>query len=299
MPKVHSLLVVLALGTALLVRPAPAHACSCSRPGVEVSPGAGLAAPTNTVVRVSWWVGEVTIDETTLVIAPASKDGKERKSKKDKAREKDKGQAAATIEVEQTAITAGKQRTVTLRPKAPLAPETRYEVRAAAAAGEKPGVVGEFTTAQAADDTPPEWAGIGKASYVHTPAICCNCSTDDPYAQLDLVDADKTSDDLTPPVSLVYGVWIDDGKPFDAGALPAVIARPWSGKLFLGRKSECAPANFDLPTKAATVKLRVAPIDLAGHVGKPVNVAIEVPKPKEPAKPPAGAAKPAPVKKAP
>ncbi len=267
MPKVRLLLSLVALGAGLLVRPAPSHACSCARPGVEVTPGAGVAAPTNTVVRVSFLVGEVILDESTLVLQPAGKDGKPLKD-------------AKPIEVDTQAITAGKQRTVTLRPRTPLAPETRYEVRAAAAAGEKTGVVGELTTGKGTDDKAPEWAGVGKATYVHTPAICCNCSTGDAYAQIDLIDAEKSSDDTTPPVALVYGVWPapDEGKKLDPAAAPLTLVRPWSGKLYLGHKSMCSPANYVFPVKGntKTVTMWIAPIDLAGRVGKPVSVTIDL-----------------------
>jgi hypothetical protein len=308
MPKVLSsaALLVPVLVSALCVRPAPAYACSCSRPGVEVTPGAGLAAPTNTVVRVSWWVGEVKIDESTLAIVPAGKDGKDSKDAKKKSDRKKKSKkdadadapaetaaadASGIIELERSALTAGQQRTVVLRPKAPLLADTRYEVRAAAVAGEKDGVIGEFTTGKAADDKVPEWSGVGKAAYVHAAAVCCNCSTSDPYLQIDLVDEKKTMDDLTPPAALVYGVWVDDGKPFDATVVPLALVRSWSGKLYLGRKSECAPANYVFSGKPGPVKLRVAPVDLAGHVGKPLALTIDVPKEGAPAP----AAKPAPT----
>jgi hypothetical protein len=270
---------------ALVARPPSALACECSRPGVEVSPGAGVAAPTNTVVRVSWWVGEVKIEESTLLVQPAGaeKDRSKKKSRKDKGKSAEP--AAAAIEVEASAATAGQIRTVTLRPKAPLLPATRYEVRVASVAGEKTGVIGEFTTGAAADATPPAWAGVTKATYVHEPAVCCNCSTDDPYAQIDLTDGARTKDDATPATALVYGVWLDDGSKLEAGAAPAtaplLVTRDWGGKLYLGHKSTCTAVNFELPTQQGPLKLRVAPIDLAGHVGKVASVTIDVPKPKD------------------
>ena len=306
MPKYPSLSLVpsaafvAAALAALLCHPAAALACECSRPGVEVSPGAGVAAPTNTVVRVSWWVGEVKIEETTLQILPAGAD-KDRSKKKPRGKDKDKSAdpASATIELETTASTAGQIRTVTLRPKAPLLPETRYEVRVASVAGEKAGVIGEFTTGTAADDKPPEWAGAAKASYVHERAVCCNCSTNDPYAQIDLGDDAKATDDATTPAALVYGVWLDDGSKLEPGAAPPtaplLLTRAWSGKLYLGHKSSCTAVNYELPVKPGPLKLRVAPIDLAGHVGKIASVSIEVPKPKDP---PAAPPKPAATKPA-
>jgi hypothetical protein len=284
-PFVPSATFVAAAFAALLVHPASALACECSRPGVEVSPGAGVAAPTNTVVRVSWWVGEVKIEESTLQILPAGAEKDRSKKKRGKDKDKSAEPAAATIEVEAAASTAGQIRTVTLRPKAPLLPETRYEVRVASVAGEKAGVIGEFTTGTAADDKPPEWAGAAKATYVHERAVCCNCSTNDPYAQIDLGDA-KVTDDATTPAALVYGVWLDDGAKLEPGVAPPtpplLVTRAWSGKLYLGHKSSCTAVNFELPVKPGPLKLRVAPIDLAGHIGKLASVSIEVPKPKEP-----------------
>src|SRR5258706_9583505 len=85
-----SVAVLVALGAAassLLLRPTPALACSCSRPGVEVSPGAAVAAPTNTVIRVSWWVGEVKVDESTLQIVPAGADAAKAKASKKKGKD--------------------------------------------------------------------------------------------------------------------------------------------------------------------------------------------------------------------
>src|SRR6266540_3438616 len=156
MPK--SSLLILALGAASLIyRPAPAYACSCSRPGVEVSPGAGSPAPTNTVIRVSWWLGQVKIEESTLQVVPAGLDAKDRPKKKGKGKNKDAEPAAppsAAVELETVGFTTGQVRTLTLRPKAPLAPATRYEVRVASAPGEKAGVIGEFTTAAASDEKP-------------------------------------------------------------------------------------------------------------------------------------------------
>jgi hypothetical protein len=284
------------LGAALSARPSVVQACECSRPGVEVSPGAGLAAPTNTVVRVSWWIGEVKIDESTLQIQPAGAD-KERKARPKKSKGKDDASAApatAAVEVETTASTSGQVRTIILKPKASLLPSTRYEVRVASAAGEKVGVIGEFDTGPADDAKPPEWAGVARATYVHQPAVCCTCNTSDAYAVLELSDDAKTSDDATPAVALVYGVWLDDGSKLEPGLPPAapplMLTRAWSGKLYLGHKSQCAPVNFDLPGKAGPLKLRVAPVDLAGRVGKMSSVTLDVPRPKDP---PAAPAKPA------
>ena len=108
-------------------------------------------------------------------------------------------------------------------------------------------------------------------------------------SRIDLGGDGKVSDDATDPAALIYGVWLDDGSKLEPGTAPqtapVLLTRAWSGKLYLGHKSECAPVNFELPGKPGPLKLRVAPIDLAGHVGKVASVSVEVPKPKDPPAP--------------
>jgi hypothetical protein len=265
-------LTVVSVGTAsLLLSPAPAEACSCSRPGVEVSPrnDAKHPAPLNPEIRVSVWIGELKLDEDSLVVQTA-------------------GKKPVVVEVERRASTSGSLRIVTLTPKAPLAPETRYEVRAAAPGGGKPATVGEFTTGKASDDKPPEWSGVGAASLQVQGKNPGMCSTGDAWVKIELAGK-GASDDGTPADALVYGVWLDDagaGKPAVAGkddkppGPPLTVVKAWGGShIALGRASLCQADNFSLPKAGKgknELKLKVAPIDLAGKVGKLAPVTVDL-----------------------
>jgi hypothetical protein len=284
--------VMLVAAAALWLRPAPVHACSCARPGVEVTPTVAQVAPLNAQVRVAW-SDDVKLDEATLVLQPAPKakapPPKKQKGKTQKGKGKGQGAtsadgAAATpadavgpVDVDRVSLMAGRLHIVLLRPRAPLRPETRYQVLAAAPGGGKPGVVGEFITGKDTDATGPTWTGVAKSAYVHAPAVCCNCTTGNPWAVVELAAPDRIADDQTPAEAVAYGVWKGEGA-FDPAAPPLTVVRPWSGKLYIGHKSQCSPANFDFAGKG-TMTLRVAPIDLAGNVGTPVDVTIDLDKP--------------------
>jgi hypothetical protein len=278
-----SFVTVAAVGaTTLLLGPAPAAACGCGRPGVEVVPtnAAKILAPTHTEIRVTIWVGEVKLDEASIVVTPV-------------------GKTVKPVAVDRVAYSSASQRVVVLRPKAPLAPDTRYEVRAAAPGGGKSAAVGEFHTAAGPDEKPPEWSGIGKTGVYQPAKEPGTCATGEAWAQLDIADADKVKDDASPLTTLVYGVWLDDGKAgkevkegskkAESAGPPLALLRPWSGgKLILGRRSLCQPGNFVLPKLSGAdakakkgkneLKLRIAPIDLAGHVGKPFSVTVDLTK---------------------
>jgi hypothetical protein len=274
--------VVLAFATALLARPAPAHACSCSRPGVEVSPTAGVPAPLNAVVRVTWPT-DVTLDEATVVLVVRGKQAKA-DAKKDAKKDRKKAPPAppdTPIEVDRVKLQQGNVHILLLTPRQPLLPETQYAVLAASAAGGKAAVIGELKTGKDTDTAAPEWAGVARATYLHVPAVCCNCSTGDPYAQVELTDRSKTTDDLTPADAVVYGLWPADAT-VDRTTPPLVIIKDWSGKLFFGHKSKCSPANFVFPALKkgqSSYALQIAPIDLAGNVGKPAPITLELLKP--------------------
>ena len=141
-----SFITVAALGSATLLAPQPAQACSCGRPGVVVTPvnAADGFAPLNTEIRVVVWLGEVKLDEDTLVVQLQGKD--------------------KPVAVDRTIINAASQRIIVLKPKEPLEPDSRYEVKAAAPGGGKPASVGSFRTAKASDEKPPEWKGVSGAS---------------------------------------------------------------------------------------------------------------------------------------
>jgi hypothetical protein len=254
---------------ALALAPAPADACSCSRPGVEVTPGAAAPAPTNTQVRVAW-PSTVKVDESSITLAPAPNP----KAPKPKLK-KGESPPPTSIDVDRVALTAGDVRVVVLTPTQPLQPETHYQVTLAGEPGGKPGVVGEFTTGKDADTTAPAWKGAGKVTYVHAPAVCCNCSTGDPWVSVALVPPDS-DDRPAPEPDVVYGVWLADG--FDAKKPPVAYLRPWGDSVVLGHKSTCSPKNFDLPAKGK-LALKLAPVDAAGNVGTPADVVVDLDKP--------------------
>jgi hypothetical protein len=240
---------------AALVSPSRSDACSCARSRLDITPGPNIAAPLNVQVRLSWWVGDSDVTEASLALV--AKDG-------------------AAVAIDRRAWTSGVVRTVILTPRKSLAKKTTYQIKATSKAG-VPKVVGEITTGEVDDNTPPQWKGIGKVQYVHAPAVCCNCSTGDPWASLDIVEG-HVADDQTANDTIAYGIWPAEGK-LDATALLAIVPA-WNGAITLGHRSMCSPNNFTLPAPSAKLlKLRVAPIDLAGNAGVPADVRIDLTNP--------------------
>lgn len=239
-----------------LVSPSRSDACSCARSRLDIAPAPGVAAPLNVQVRLSWWVGDSDIVETSLTLV--AKDGK-------------------PVAIDRRAWTSAVVRTVILTPRKSLAANTTYQVKATAKSGVSQ-VLGEITTGTAEDTTAPTWKGIGKVGYVHAPAVCCNCSTGDPWASLQL--ADVPHDDQTSNDAIAFGIWPADGK-LDATTLLAIVPS-YGGAITLGHRSMCSANNFALPAAPAKLlKLRVAPIDLAGNAGVPADVRIDLTNPQQ------------------
>jgi hypothetical protein len=270
---------------ALLARPAPAHACSCASPGIVVTPGPGVVAPTNTEVRLTWDTS-VKVDESTITLAPAAKPAKPAKAKKKGKAGSHKNDAKVTavasgpVDVDRVAVTAAGLRVIILRPRTPLSPRTKYQVTLAAPGGGKAAVVREFETGADVDTTAPTWPGVAKTRYVHDKAVCCNCSTGLPWIGATVAGADQVKDDKTPNAAIWYGVWSADGT-FDAKSPPLTIAQAWGDTVYLGHKSMCSPANLDV-AGTGPLRVRIAPIDLAGNAGTPAEVTID----RAPAMPP-------------
>lgn len=240
-------LFALALAAASITRPAPAHACSCGRPSVAVSPGAREAAPTNARVRVTY-EASIAVDAQSVSVRPAG---------------------GAALEVDRIVLSSADARVVELVPRQPLAAKTRHEVVAAAPGGGKPGVIGEFTTGDAADTTPPEWSGVTKAVFVKAKAVCCNCSTGDPYALLTVGEVPDA----------IFGVWLPDAnQQLDYSKPPLIYVSAWDDKLSLGHQSMCSAANFVFPAKTKQ-RLGIAPVDAAGNQGTPSEVVLDLAKP--------------------
>jgi hypothetical protein len=251
---------LLVAACAALVSPSPADACSCNGPGVTVSPPPNTPAPLNTLIRVSWPVDLNTMARVTAASISLLPKGGE-----------------GAVAVDRKLWTSGEVSTLILTPRQPLAAKSVYAVVLARGSG-SPVVLGEVVTGTASDNEPPTWKGAGKVQFVHTPAVCCDCSTSDPWASVEIAEgADAVKDDLTAPDSIAFVVWPADGK-LDASRILAVI-RAWRGNLTLGHRSMCSPRNFDLPATAKSLKLRIAPIDLAGNAGDPSVITIDMTSP--------------------
>jgi hypothetical protein len=103
------------------------------------------------------------------------------------------------------------------------------------------------------------------------------CSSGKPYAMIEIAeDSPATRDDQTAADDLVFGVRPAMG-PVDSTTLLA-IAPAWRSTIRLGEWSFCAPSNFALPA-AKPARFRIAPIDVAGNVGTPAEIAIDPTKP--------------------
>jgi hypothetical protein len=166
-----------------------------------------------------------------------------------------------------------------LTPRQPLPAHSAYEVVLANKSGGTV-VLGEVVTGAASDHDAPTWKGAGKVPYVHEPAVCCDCSTSDPWASIETVDgAGAVKDDVAEGEAIAFAIWPADGK-LDASRLLAIVPA-WRGQLTIGRSS-CTPRNFDLPAKARSLKLRISPIDHAGNAGDPATVTIDMTTPQAP-----------------
>lgn len=244
---------------AALVSPRPADACSCIPSSVEVSPPASVAAPLNTLIRVSW-----AADMPDMAhLAGASIELVPRGGK-------------VAVAVDRKQWTSGNVITLILTPRQPLAAKSTYEV--VLRKPKEVSVLGQVVTGTAADKDAPTWKGASEVQYVHAPAVCCNCSTGDPWVMVKFADgADAVKDDQTQRDDIAFGIWPADGK-LDASRLLAVVPA-WRGRLVLGDESICAPRNFDLPKAAKSLRLRIAPLDHAGNAGEPAAITIDLTKP--------------------
>jgi hypothetical protein len=248
-------LVLLGACIAVLTTPRPSRACSCHRTLATVSPAQGVEAPLNTQVRIAWSINRYEkpfFAEKSQVLVLVDKTG-------------------AVVAVDRRVWTSGSTRTLVLTPKRPLAPKTTYEVRASAGI-----VVGTFTTGSARDDTAPKWRGVAKATAFMNSRAPNQCRTGEMYVVVELGDGEAgPSDDRTPFDALAFAIWPAKGK-LDAASLLAIVPN-YGAPLVLGNPSTCSPNNFSLVGKQLAV--RIAPIDLAGNVGDPADVIVDLSNP--------------------
>jgi hypothetical protein len=262
--------VVVLAGITLASR--PAHACSCSRQGVVISPGARDPAPLNAQVRVSWPRGLIRLEASTVSLQVADK------------------KAPKPVAAKRVSVGAGAMVIVILTPDAPLEPKTRYEIIGAESPGGKKATLAGFKTGSDPDTAAPTWKGPGPAAYqVSDPLVC---GTGKHHAEVPL-GTSALADDKTPPTSIALGVWSADGE-FDARQPPITLIPSWGDRAVLGTASKCMAANFDIPEWPLAgddfheVKLRLAPVDLAGNVGTPSVITVTNVPPAPPKARPAG-----------
>lgn len=241
------------VGCATLLSPSPADACSCSRQAIEVWPGSGAALPLNAQIRITWSEGDARLPSGSgPAITLVTRNG-------------------AEVVALRKSWVSGRLHTLLLIPKKALAPESEYLVKMSGAADG--GVLGSFTTGTTRDDRPPTWKGIAGTGYIHEPARCCNCSSGQPYAVIEIAGGpEAVHDDQTAAKDLLFGIWPAQG-PVDGTTLLA-IAPAWRGQIRLGEWSICAARNFTLPA-AGPARFQIAPIDLAGNVGTPAEITID------------------------
>jgi len=250
-------LALIALGSA-----PTADACSCVPPRVRMMAGridATLVVPRNAQIRVGIPDEAFKVDPNTVMLVSTAKSG-----------------PPANVPVDRKVFTTGAIQNVVLTPKSPLLAKTAYRVMAVTEKGGAPQLVGEVMTDDTVDDEAPTWSGTVTGYLDKTPAVCCICQTGEPYFVLSV--GTDAKDNTTKPDDFAWGVWA--GSPtFDPKAPMLAMVGAYRGKTSLGHSSICSPSNFDVPATGKTSVLWIAPIDLAGNIGTPAKVTIDLTKP--------------------
>jgi hypothetical protein len=249
-----------------LARPAPASACTCSRPGVSVLPGPDVAAPTNTHVFVLFpeyeeWRDELGAKDADIAISIRARTSADAVAPKGKKGAKGKATASEgkTIEAARVDHVSAKLRIVELTPSAELKAKTRYQVVVSVSGGRQE-VIGELVTGAGADTAAPTFEGVKQAGMQGDRGNNV-CSSGVAYAQLVL---GKAADESEAPV--IYGLWTADGDgkvAYDQPAETYLVAR--DGKLLVGKPSLCSTANYSFPRLRKKVILGIRALDLAGN----------------------------------
>lgn len=230
----------------LVARVPAADACSCRGPFIYGVPQ--VKAPINT--RVILWVPSP-IPRDAFTVREADQPGQLIATSR-----RDSGTAAMFV--------------VELVPAQPLRPLTAYEVLDA-----KGAVVHRFETSDATDTERPRWRGASRVEFVREKAVCCNCSTGNPFAAFAMA---PLVDDITPESALVFAIWVAGAKGQLDYARPPTTIMP--GPRFpLGDPSTCGSSTFDFP-RATSLKVGIKALDLAGHESWPVELRFAIAKPR-------------------
>ncbi len=244
---------------ACLAAPKIADACSCATLGtIRIVPGPRDGAPLNTRI---------------LLEVPPIEDIQSKHVTPEDIQVTVRGPKGA-IAIDVARWGDADLRWIQLTPKAALSAATRYSVHVSVAG--KDSLLGQIVTGDAADRTPPTFAGVTKAEVVTDKPNPGRCTTGQAYVALTVGAA---ADDATPPQDLRYQVWLaDDRGAVDYAKPPTATVAARGGELLLGHPSICSAASFVLPDRPS-FKLGVKAIDLAGNASEPSLVDVSVPPP--------------------
>jgi hypothetical protein len=192
--------------------------------------------------------------------------------------------------------------TFVIRPKAPLEPLRRYEVRGRPDTTFPSKLLGSFRTGNLFDKTAPEWRGLTRADFhpllpPATPTrkggavvIPFGPQQTSPYVD---VFGPSAVDDQAGGASLTYGLWTAKaGEKIDYSAVPAgffrqdtSIAGTASGamdRLFVaGAQNECFVRTLELPS-AGKITIGVRAVDLAGNQSEASETTLDLGPPPAP-----------------
>lgn len=205
--------------------PAPeADACSCARSGVEIWPKKQTSAPTNAHVFVRFPGAK---QEKLIVRLAGSRDTD--------------GIPATRIDV-----VAMDVRFVELAPRVKLPHGAKLEV--VAGSGNSARVVSSFTVGTKAETSTPATPQVKKVTFSNEEAVCCNCSSGQPYVVIEL---NGRGDEET---RSLFGIWnANAAGKVDFEREPDAYVLSWYGRLTLGDSSSCSANNFSIPTTGKIV----------------------------------------------
>ncbi|MDB4945084.1 MAG: hypothetical protein JWP97_4618 [Labilithrix sp.] len=249
---------VLAVACATSVVGAPlerkAGACSCRAPHVSVlGPVRATDAPLNTLVRLEVPSGQA----QALRLLLRTSGGAE--------------VSATARDIE----SGGDVRVVELRPTAPLAPLTRYEIATVDARHVPPITVhAGFTTGTAPDTTAPTLDAVGSAvAFRNANPSSAACQVDGPWV---VVDGLRATDPGRAEAKLLYEVWTPSKAGVsDPRSAPRALLEAQEGHITIGRESLCSPRAFPFP-RSGVVTLGIAAVDEAGNRSAPRTLTIDL-----------------------
>jgi hypothetical protein len=160
---------------------------------------------------------------------------------------------------------------VVLTAKAPLAPDSNYEVMTTTPA-RGPVSISRFATAKEVDREAPVFEHPPEASAIRQPKLA-TCVTGELFVAV-TVGAPKAHDASG---SLLYGIWPGDSRDADDRP-PLTYAVPHLGRLLLGHPGICSGSTFKVPDpkRQKRLALVIRAVDLAGHRSRGQRVEVDL-----------------------